>query len=151
MEPSSDQAIHHAVLAELHRDPDVDETDVGVEVDHAIVTLTGTVSTWATRHAAELAAHRAPGVLDVANDIDVRLPGVVGRTDTDIAAMVRRALAAHPSVPDAQITTTVSAGVVTLTGTVSLEAQRLEAAACVNAVSSVRGVVNRIELDAGEG
>jgi BON domain len=53
-------------LARAHVGPHVGPTDVGLEVDDGVVTLTGTVSSWAKRHAAQEAAHRVAGVLDVA-------------------------------------------------------------------------------------
>ena len=43
---SLDSEIQQAVLRELHWDTRVDETDVGVEVDHGVVTLTGTVDSF---------------------------------------------------------------------------------------------------------
>ena len=39
----SDEHIHQAVLRELRWDSRVGETEVGVEVDQGVVTLTGTV------------------------------------------------------------------------------------------------------------
>lgn len=78
----TDSEIQQAVLRELKWDTRVEETDVGVEVNAGVVTLTGTVSSWAKRMAAQEAAHRVGGVLDVANDVDVHdgrvsLSGVV--------------------------------------------------------------------------
>lgn len=70
-----DSAIQQSVLRELKWDTRVDETEVGVEVDSGVVTLTGTVDSWAKRVAAQEAAHRVAGALDVANDIEVRVPG----------------------------------------------------------------------------
>ena len=71
----SDSDLQQDVLRELSWDSRVEETEVGVEVDRGVVTLTGTVSSWAIRVAAQEAAHRVAGVLDVANDIKVKLPG----------------------------------------------------------------------------
>lgn len=45
--------IHHDVLEELKWDSRVDETEVGVQVASGVVTLTGTVTRWAKRVAAE--------------------------------------------------------------------------------------------------
>jgi osmotically-inducible protein OsmY len=144
--PPADRVIHQAVLDALRDDAVVDETDVGVEVDDGIVTLTGTVSTWTRRAAAARAAHRAPGVRDVANDIEVRLPGVVGRSDTDVAAAVRAAIDAQPELAGADVTTTVVGGVVTLDGAVRTGAQRDVLDGCLRALSVVRGVVNRVAV-----
>ena len=67
----SDSEIKQAVLRELEWDTRVDETNVWVEVEAGVVTLTGTVTSWAKRIAAQEAAHRVFGVLSVANDIQV--------------------------------------------------------------------------------
>jgi osmotically-inducible protein OsmY len=114
IERTHDAEIQKRVLRELEWDTRVDATDVGVEVHDGIVTLTGTVSSWAKRVAAQRAAHRVAGVRDVANDIAVNVPGSAVRTDTDIAHAVRRALEWHALVPDERIRTTVSEGRVCL-------------------------------------
>jgi osmotically-inducible protein OsmY len=44
----TDVQIHHDVLEELKWDSRVDETEVGVQVDGGVVTLTGTVTSWAS-------------------------------------------------------------------------------------------------------
>ena len=49
--------------------------DIGVAADGAVVTLTGTVSSRAERQAAQDAARRVAGVVDVANRIQVEVPG----------------------------------------------------------------------------
>ena len=140
----TDTQIHHDVLEELKWDSRVDETEVGVEVDNGVVTLTGTVTSWAKRMAAREAARRVIGVLDVANDITVKVPGARGRTDTEIAQAVRRALEWDVYVPDEKISTTVSNGVVTLEGRVESWSQHDDAERAVRNLQGVKGVVNRI-------
>jgi osmotically-inducible protein OsmY len=114
IQTKSDARIKQDVLAELKWDPRIDEWDVGVEIDKGIVTLTGTVASYAKRMAAQEAAHRVAGVLDVANDINVKLPGSLERTDTDIAQAIRDALRWDVTIPHEQIQTTVTRGAVTL-------------------------------------
>jgi osmotically-inducible protein OsmY len=140
----SDAEIHKAVLGELKWDSRVDETDVGVEVDRGVVTLTGTVDNYAKRLAAQEAAHRVAGVLDVANDVKVRLAGASGRTDTEIAQAVRQGLEWDVTVPHEQIRSTVSNGNVTLDGRVSFAFQRWEAERAVRHLVGVRGVIDNI-------
>ena len=84
----TDSQIQQDVLRELKWDTRVSETDVGVEVDDHVVTLTGSVPTFAKKLAAEQAAHRVFGVQDVANDVEVLLPGHKF-TDTEIAKRVQ--------------------------------------------------------------
>jgi osmotically-inducible protein OsmY len=140
----TDAEIQQAVLRELKWDTRVEETDVGVEVDAGAVTLTGTVTSWAKRVAAQEAAHRVAGVLDVANDIKVKLPGSAGRTDTEIARAVRNALEWDVFVPDTRIRSTVSDGWVTLEGEVDYWNQRDDAARAIRNLLGVRGVTNQI-------
>jgi osmotically-inducible protein OsmY len=142
----TDAEIQQAVLRELAWDPRVDETDVGVEVDRGIVTLTGTVSTWAKRVAAQEAAHRVVGVLDVANDVVVKIPGDRARTDTDIAQAVRHALEWDTLVPDDRVRSTVSNGWVTLEGEVGSWAEREDAERAVQNLAGVRGVTDRMTV-----
>jgi osmotically-inducible protein OsmY len=149
MEPSfekSDSQIHEEVIRQLRWDSRVDETDVGVEVDAGIVTLTGVVHSWAKKIAAQEAAHRVVGVHDVANDIEVRLPGAPGKTDTELAAAVRATLEWHTLVPSDRIESTVSHGVVSLSGTVDTWAQREEADRAVRGLDGVRTLVDAIEV-----
>jgi osmotically-inducible protein OsmY len=124
------------VLEELKWDSRVDETEVGVEVDKGVVTLTGTVTGWAKRSAAEEAARRVIGVLDVANDIKIKVPGALTRTDTEIAQAVRHE----------KITSTVSDGWVTVDGTVDNWSQRGDAERAIRNLTGVKGVVNRITV-----
>lgn len=142
----SDPQIHQDVLNELKWDTRVDETEVGVEVDQGVVTLTGTVQAWGKRVAAEQAAHRVLGVLDVANDIRVKPAGTPGRTDTELAQAVRQALEWNTFVPDKRIRSTVSDGVVTLEGEVDTWAQRADAEEAVQNLLGVIAVVNAIKL-----
>lgn len=140
----TDAEVQQDVLRELKWDTRVEETDVGVEVDGGVVTLSGTVSSWGKRLAAEEAAHRVRGVLDVANDIVVKLPGTPGRTDTELAHAVRNALMWDVFVPDSRVRSTVSDGMVTLEGDLDSWTQRDDAERAVKNLSGVRSVRNQI-------
>jgi osmotically-inducible protein OsmY len=142
----TDAEIQQDVLRELKWDTRVEETDVGVEVDEGVITLSGTVSSWGKRVAAEEAAHRVWGVLDVANDIAVKLPGTPGRTDTEIAHAVREAFEWDVFVPEGRVKSTVSGGVVTLKGDVGTWTEREDAERAVRNLSGVRGVINQLEV-----
>jgi osmotically-inducible protein OsmY len=144
MVKKTDAQIHHDVVEELKWDSRVDETEVGVQVHNGVVTLTGTVTGWAKRVAAQEAAQRVIGVLDVANDLKVNVPGT--RTDTDIAHAIRQALEWDVFVPDDKIRSTVSDGWVTLEGSVDRVSQREDAERAVRNLFGVRGISNIIAL-----
>jgi hyperosmotically inducible protein len=142
----SDATLQQDVLRELAWDPRVSETDVGVTVHHRVVTLTGTVDSWGKRLAAQQAAHRVTGVLDVANDLSVKLAGSTVRDDTDLARAVRFSLRWDVSVPDDKIATTVADGVVSLEGEVDLLSQSEDAERAISRLTGVREVRNRIKV-----
>jgi osmotically-inducible protein OsmY len=142
----TDSEIQQEVLRELKWDTRVEETDVGVEVDAGVVTLTGTVSSLGKKIAAQQAAHRVGGVLDVANDIEVKVPGSAGRNDTDIAHAVRQVLEWDVFVPEKRIRSTVSGGWVTLEGDVDYLSQGDDAERAIRNLNGVRGVTNTITV-----
>jgi len=144
MQTKSDSQIQQEVLRELKWDTRVEETEVGVTVERGIVTLTGTLSGYAKKLAAQEAAHRVFGVLDVANDIQVRVPGNMARTDAEIAQALRSALEWDVWVDHDRIKSTVSNGWVTLEGEVTLFRELDDVERVVRRLTGVRGLTNRI-------
>jgi osmotically-inducible protein OsmY len=144
----TDTQIQQDVLRELRWDRRVAETEVGVAVREGIVALSGTVDSFAKKLAAREAAHRVAGVLDVADDVEVKLPGVFTRTDTDLARAVRNALEWDVFIPDTQIRSTVANGWVTLDGTVDSLLDRDDAERAVRRLQGVRGVIDNIVVNA---
>jgi osmotically-inducible protein OsmY len=142
----SDISLQQAVLRELQWDTRVGPTEIGVEVDKGIVTLTGTVDGFAKKFAALEAAHRVSGVLDVADGIEVHYPGSGAPTDAEIARAVRHALEWNVFVPDQNIQSTVEDGWVTLDGKVGLLREREDAARAVGNLAGVKGVWNQIRV-----
>lgn len=140
----SDHTIRDDVMSELAWDSRIDESGIGVAVKDRIVTLTGTASSYAEKHAVERAAHRVAGVLDVADDLVVVPPDRLGRSDADLARAVRHALEWDVLVPDERITSTVSDGVITLEGSLELLRERRDAERAVRRLPGVRGVLDRI-------
>jgi hyperosmotically inducible protein len=148
--PKSDAQIQLDVLEELRLDPRVAETNVGVTVAHGVVTLTGTLPAWAMKMAAQEAAHRVEGVLDVANDLELQLPGLGAPNDTELAEHVRQVLVEDLALPAQRIRTTITRGMVTLEGEVDSAGQRDEAARVVRRVRGVTGLSNRLRVSAPE-
>lgn len=143
----SDQALEDEIRHELEGDGHVDDATIGISVANRIVVLTGTVRSYAERIAAQRAAHRVPGVLDVVNELVVVAVDAAERTDAEIAAAVRHTLQWDVRVPDERITSTVSGGTVTLGGTVAALREREDAEEAVRALRGVRGVVDNIVVE----
>jgi osmotically-inducible protein OsmY len=146
LERRSDKDLRQRILRELRWDSRVSWPSINVEVNEAIATLTGCVSSYAQKVAAQQAAHRVAGVLDVANDIEVKPPGDFVRSDTEIARAVRSALEWDVLVPDEQIQSTVSDGWVTLAGEVNNGRERTDAERVIRRLTGVIGVNNNITV-----
>jgi osmotically-inducible protein OsmY len=143
-----DEHLQREVECELRRERGVRHTDVGVGARGGVVMLTGIVARPAQRIAAQKAAHRVPGVLDVANAIQVKLLGSPERNAVDIARAVRHALDWRTLLPWQRIHSTVSDGVVTLEGSVEYGSQLRDAARVVRKLIGVRQVNNLIVVAA---
>jgi osmotically-inducible protein OsmY len=111
-----------------------------------VVTLTGTVRTFAEKVAAERAVRRVRGVLGVVNDLDVKLLMTHRHPDTEIAKAAVNALQWNSVVPRDAIRVQVSDGWVRLEGAVDAQFQRVAAEEAVRTLVGVLGVSNRVTL-----
>ncbi|HSB09345.1 MAG TPA: BON domain-containing protein, partial [Blastocatellia bacterium] len=141
-----DLHIQQEVLREMNWDTRVEDQEITVAVVDGIVSLTGVTDSYAKKLAAQDAAHRVAGVLDVVNDIQVRIPRGKARSDTEIAKAVRSALEWDVWVPEERIKSTVSDGWVTLEGEVEILRERADAERTIRRLAGVCGVTNKIEV-----
>jgi osmotically-inducible protein OsmY len=142
----SDRELVRQILRELKWDSRIGWSGIEVQVNNGVVTLAGSVSSYAKKLAAQEAAHLVPGVLDVANDIEVKPTGAFVRKDTDIAMAVRSALEWDALVNNERIQSTVSDGWVTLEGDVDFWREREDAERAILRLAGVVGVVNKITI-----
>ena len=139
--------LQHYVQEELEWEPAIDASHIGVTATHSgVITLTGTVRTYAERVTAERAAKRVAGVRAVANDIEVEPVGSAKHTDTNLAQAVLQALESDIAVPHEKIRVRVDDGWVTLEGEVALQFQRAAAENAIRRLEGVRGVKNEVRL-----
>jgi osmotically-inducible protein OsmY len=142
----SDSEIKRDVEAELRWEPEIDSSDVAVSVKDGIVTLTGFVRSFNDKYEAEAAAKRVAGVVGVANDLEVRLPGTDERPDPEIARDAVAAIKSQlPEVAHA-IRVIVKDGVVRLEGEVEWEFERELVENAVRRLQGIKEVFNAIEL-----
>jgi VCBS repeat-containing protein len=141
----TDRELQLDVVDELRWEPGVDATEIGATVKDGVVTLTGTVDSFAEKWAAEAAVKRLSGVKALAVELEVKLPGDCKRTDADIAEAAQNALEWDVSVPDG-IKVTVEKGFLTLDGQVDWEYQRSAAERAVQYLTGVTGVNNEITV-----
>ncbi len=144
----TDADLKADVTRELAWDLRVDAAAIGVAAHHGVVTLTGTVSSWADKHAAAEAAFRVAGVRDLANDIEIKPSWSTTQNDTEIAEAVRHALQWDRFVPHDRIRSAVeNSGTVTLVGTVRTLSERDAAETVIRNLAGVRCVINQIAVE----
>ncbi|NKJ07487.1 BON domain-containing protein [Rhizobium sp. SG741] len=141
-----DITLRQLILDELEFEPSIDAANIGVAADNGVITLTGHVSTYAEREAAERATRRIKGVKAIAQDIEVRPAGTHKTADDEIAKRAVNTLGWHVTVPKDAVQVKVQNGWVTLNGRVEWQYQKTAAADAIRDLSGVVGVSNMIEV-----
>ena len=144
----TDSELQRDTIDELRWDPRVGTAEIGVAVKDGVVTLTGIVESYAKRFGAIRAAERVAGVKAIADDLIVKLPSSLARSDTEIAHVAVDALKWNVEVPDDRIKVRVDDGWLILEGDVDWQFEREAAASCVRHLTGVRGVSNKIIIKA---
>jgi len=142
----SDRDLQIDVLDELRWEPGVNATDIGATVKDGVVTLDGTVDSYAEKWAAEKAVKRLPGVKALAVELEVKLPGSCERNDADIARTAKNVLDWDVLIPHDRIKVTVENSRITLEGEVDWQFQRSAAERAVLRLTGVKGVTNQITI-----
>jgi osmotically-inducible protein OsmY len=144
----TDTQLKNDVEAELRWDPRVNAAQVGVSVDKGVVSLLGSVDTYAEKWAAEAATKRVNGVRTVAQDLTVKVLAEHKREDSEIAAAVQSALTWDVFVPKT-VNASVQKGEVTLEGAATWGYQREAAELVVRRLAGVVSVRNLIVINPG--
>lgn len=142
----TDMQLQRDVFDELQWEPSIDAAEIGVSARAGVVTLTGVVTNYGEKLAAERVVKRIRGVKAVANDIEVRPRGTGAPSDTDIAQAALLALKWKTFVPASRIQVSVSQGWVTLEGQVDWHYQKSAAEDAVRHLIGVRGVIDEIAI-----
>lgn len=142
----TDIQVQQDVIQELHWEPSIDASRIGVAVRDGIVTLSGDVSSYAQKWDAELTSQRVQGVRGTAVEIQVSLPGAVQHSDTDIARTAENVLQWATVLPVDAIKVQVEKGWITLSGDVEWDYQRQAASMAVRHLMGVTGVSDQIAI-----
>jgi len=139
--------LRQDVLDELEYESSVNADHIGVGVHAGVVTLTGFVSSYGEKLAAEHAVRRVKGVKAIAEEIEIRLPSDKKVADDEIAGRAVDILKWRVGFPANRISVKVEKGIVTLTGDVDWRFQKSEAEAAVHNLTGVAGVANLIRVN----
>jgi osmotically-inducible protein OsmY len=146
MTRTNDQ-ITHAVRTALSDDPRLPfDDEIAVETYDGLVTLRGTVGSFAQERAAVADARRQRGVYDVYDELQVRLLDEDRRADAEIRGAALQRLLEDPMLDADYLDVHVKDGWVTLTGHADRQFQSDKAFDHMLSVRSVTGVTNKIEV-----
>jgi osmotically-inducible protein OsmY len=135
------------VRTELASDPRLPYSgEIAVESFGDTVTLRGTVGSFAQRRAAVADARRARGVVDVYDELDVRILDRDRREDAEIRGAALQRLSWDSEVPGDYLDVRVTDGWVTLKGDVDFQFQSDLAFDDVSRLHGVTGVTNEIKV-----
>lgn len=140
-----DTDLKRSIIEELEWTPNVDPTHIGVAVNAGMVTLSGEVSSYPEKIAAEKAAMRVFGVTGIAQEITVRSAFGSGN-DTDMARDAAQAIERMTDIPAGSVKVEVHDHVVTLSGSVPWNYQRELAARAVRHLKGVSNVINVVSI-----
>jgi len=145
----SDTEIKTDVLAELKFEPCVSITDIGVLVKDGAVTLNGYATSYSEKWNAVSATKRVAGVRAIADDIVVRVPSFLTRTDGDIAEAAAKQISWCSSIPAGAVKVMTREGWLTLEGELEWGYQRSDVQDTVQYLAGVKGVTNLITIKSG--
>jgi osmotically-inducible protein OsmY len=146
MDITNDRIIDD-VRTELATDPRLPYSDeIAVEAFGDTVTLRGTVGSFAQQRAAVADARRTRGVVDVYDELEVRLLGDDRRKDAEIRGAALQRLAWDSGIPGDYLDADVRDGWVTLKGDVDFQFQSDLAFDDVAGLHGVTGVTNEIRV-----
>ncbi len=142
----NDIALRQNILDDLEFEPSIDAAHIGVAVADGVVTLTGHVSTYAEKVAAERVVQRAKGARAIAQEIEVRHPEDKKTADDQIAERALKILDWNTTIPSGTVSVKVEHGWITLTGEVEWNFQRVAAKDAVMKLGGVTGVIDLLTI-----
>ncbi len=143
---TSNTTLRADIQAQLEFEPSLNAAGIGVAVKDGVVTLTGNVTSYAQKVAAERAVSRVKGVRAIAEEIVVRLPFDVKHDDEEIARRAANVIAWSLHLSANTVHVKVEKGWVTLTGDVDWQYLKQSAESAVRRLGGVIGVSNLIKI-----
>lgn len=142
----TDSQLQRDVMDELAWEPRVDHAHIGVTAKEGVVTLSGFVSNYAQKLAAEQATKRVAGVKAIAEEIEVRFASDPKTSDPEIAKRILDMFKWDVTIPNDKIEVKVERNWVTLSGHVDWNYQKDAAKRAAGKISGVLGVTNLIDV-----
>lgn len=144
---TTNEELQKDVQEALRWEPLLRDAEMGVTAKDGIVTLSGTVDSYAKKMEAENAAKKVAGVKVVVEQIEVKTFSALNhRDDHDLANEVLNACKWHWEIPEDKIRVKVENGWITLEGEVQWNYQKEDTAKFIGQLAGIRGVSNKITI-----
>ena len=144
----SNEDLQRDVQNAIKWEPLLHAAEIGVTAIDGVVTLTGTVDSYAKKYEAEEATKKVSGLKALVEKIEIKFSSTWKKDDTEIATEILNALKWDLEIPSDDIIVKVENGWVRLDGEVQWNYQREAAKKAVKQLSGVLGVTNDIKLSA---
>jgi len=144
-----DSAVTAKVKSALVSDKGINSTDISVETNHGMVTLSGFVNDQMQAERAVTAARSVSGVTSVSDKLHVKEAGTTAKSyasDSAITSEVKAKFLADSVVPSRKIKVTTDNGVVQLSGRVQNARVADRAESVAKAVDGVKSVKNDLRV-----
>jgi osmotically-inducible protein OsmY len=142
----TNQDLQNDVQDAIKWEPLLNAAEIGVIAKDGVITLTGTVDSYAKKLEAEYAAKNVSGVKAIAEEIVIRYGDDGKKSDAEIANEVLKAWKWKWEVPQDKINVKVEHGWVTLEGELEWHYQREAAKTAIKNLTGVMGVIDRIKI-----
>ncbi|PBQ30544.1 ornithine aminotransferase [Sphingobacteriaceae bacterium] len=142
----TNEQLQKEVQDAIKWEPLLHAAEIGVIAKDGVITLTGTVNSYAKKSEAEAAAKSVAGVKVVVEKIEVQFDSLKKVDDSTIATNVLTAMEWNWKIPNEKIKVKVEKGWITLDGEVNWNFQREAAKEAVKNINGVMGVTSNITL-----
>ena len=142
----SNEELQKNVVDAINWEPLLKAAEIGVMANKGLITLTGSVNTYAKKAEAEQAAKNVAGVKKVIEDIKVVCNTKHKRTDAEIQTAVETAFLWYWDIPAEKISVIVENGWVFLSGELEWNYQKEATKKVLNNLIGITGITNNISI-----
>ncbi|MEP6932255.1 MAG: BON domain-containing protein [Flavobacterium sp.] len=142
----TNEELQKKVIEAINWEPLLSAAEIGVLAVDGIVTLTGSVNSYAKKEEAEEAAKNVSGVKVVVEKIEVVLNDKTHKSDVEIAMEIINAFKWHWDIPNDRVQVKVENGWVSLSGSLEWNYQKEAAKKAVSVLIGVKGIINNIMI-----
>ena len=142
----NNEELQHNVQEAIKQESLLHAAEIGVIAQDGIITLTGTVESYAKKRAAEHAAKTVLGVVAVVEQIVVKFGKHGQKNDREIAREIVAAIEKQEALAENQILVKVEMGWVALDGAVKSYALKEAVQKVTEQVLGVKNLVNNIQV-----